>query len=148
MHLSTKSWPVHQRRGGFLNYLDHDCTPEQTRSFDSSYNEVKEIALTLYAHFEGSPAYVFPAGRIDQLIVFFGVVADEVDRDFGIVKLSRWHAMKTKQPCLIVDGEMAIGKEFLLAGSVRSIMWLEESSWHDSCSNTKGFFFFRYVSLS
>lgn len=148
MHLSTKSWPVHQQGGGFLNYLDHDCTAEQTRSFNASYNEVKEIALTLYAHFEGSPAYTFPAGRIDQLIGFFGVIADEVDRDFAIVKLSRWNAMKTKQASLIVDGEMAIGKEFLLAGSVCSIMWLEESSWHDSCPNTKGFFFFHYISPS
>lgn len=122
-----------------------NCTPEQTRAFDASYHEVKEISITLYAHLAGCPLGSFPGWDIDQVMKFFGQLgADEGGRSFVITQLSLWRAMITGQlptsASLIVHKKMCIGKEFLVAGSVRNIMWREESLWYDLCLETKGFY--------
>lgn len=124
-----------------------NCTPEQTRAFDASYHEVKEISITLYAHLAGCSVGPFPDLDIDhgQVMKFFGHVgAEEGERGFGLTQLGLWRAMRTgQQPAeasLIVREKMFIGKEFLVAGGVRSIMWQEESLWYDLCFETKGFY--------
>lgn len=137
---ATNPQPKNQN-WGFFN--DRDCIPKQIREFDASYHEVKEISITLYAHFMGCSLDLFLDWDIDQLTEFFGRVgADEGRRDFGLIQLGMWRAMRTGQgpteASLIVHEKMCIGKEFLGAGGVRSIMWWEESLWYDSCFKTKG----------
>lgn len=122
-----------------------NCTPEQTRVFDASYHEVKEISITLYAHLAGCPFGPFLDWDINQVMDFFGQLgADESERSFGITQLSLWRAMTTGQrpaeASLIVHNKMWIGKEFLVAGGVRDIMWHGESLWYNLCFETKGFY--------
>lgn len=121
-----------------------DCTPEQTKAFDVSYNEVKDIAARLYENLAGDSSGAFSGWDVGQLEEFFGDIGTEENRrNFGLVRLSMWDAMRTSHKLsgasLIVDEKMCIGRKFLGARSVRTMIWWKDGLWRGSCCKTKGF---------